>query len=72
MARMPAPLLDLSIRTLMIATFGMEPALNWMPSYVESTVSVPRGGHARDRGCRREQRDGAELLLRPGEAYRGR
>ena len=34
MARMPAPLLDLSIRTLVMATFGMlpPPVLNWMPS----------------------------------------
>jgi hypothetical protein len=33
-ARMPAPLLDLSILTLVIATFGMlpPPVLNWMPS----------------------------------------
>ena len=34
MARMPAPLLESSIRTLVIATLGMlpPPVLNWMPS----------------------------------------
>ncbi len=33
-ARMPAPLLDLSIRTLLILASGMlpPPVLNWMPS----------------------------------------
>jgi hypothetical protein len=33
-ARMPEPLLDLSMRTFVMATFGISPppVLNWMPS----------------------------------------